>query len=418
MRPGDSQPTIDLDARGRSVSQSPKTAPKTDAGKVATGFLVLLLAWTSVTANAESSAIDASASGSLPLDSVGLVSPLWVAQQVQQWAAEHSPAARMLDSERLAAGKGIDRKNARQCAEASLKQQVMSHLAAHERNRAAADALEVYCRMVALTQQRLFLDEALVVTQRLIDLAEQAESLGRNDQDPRDVRRQRDRTLDQQLQLESGVEKLRMQLAQLTGQKREIAQQAILIDPLWLGGIIATEDEAIAVALGNRADLRAVQTISQRLNEQTLPATRGLLAAQQPGLGMSPTVIRRFLWSCISNADGNSQDLAVRRQQISSLVASRREQIEHDVRTAIIDLSTAQQRSQLAHQRYSLATASVERAQAAIDLDRAGPGSDLRARLESLSEQGTLLQHQTDEAVAWVRLRQSQGLAAKVLPNR
>ena len=344
-------------------------------------------------------------------------SPLWSADQVAQWAVDHSPTARMLESERSAAATGIDRDDSKQCAQAGLKQSVLADLAQHERNRAAADVLEVYDRIVGLGRQRQLLVEAAAVIDRLIAMADQAELLGLSNEDPNDLRRKRLSTDDQILQVDSGVTKLRLRLAQLTGQSIEVTNQSILIDPLCVGQSIPAVDDAIAVALCQRSDLRALQTLTRCLNANTLPAGRELLAAQQPGLGLATQAVARLSLPCLSGPDLSTQDLRHRRHQCHELTQARADQIELEVRTGLVDLSTAQQRVHIADQRSQLASASIERRRASIDIDQAAPGSDLLVKLELLTARGEYVQHQIDEAVAMTRLRQAQGIAAEPMPD-
>ena len=341
-----------------------------------------------------------------------VTSPLWTAAQVKQWAIDRSPAARMFDSERSASAAGIDRDDATQCAQAGMKQQVMLELAAHERNRAAADSLELYYRIIGLAEQRLILEEASVVIDRLTSLASEAESLGLSNQDPNELRRKRLTTEDQLARLDNGARKLRLRLAQLTGQPIDITDNAILLDRPPENRTDVSVDDAIATALAERSDLRALRTIQQRLNTNTLPTARQLLAAQQPGLGMVSQTIRRVLLPCLSGPDTSHADLSIRRKQIQQLSEAREDEIEIEVRTAYVDLTTEHTRARLAEERTRLAELSVEKSRAAIELDQAVAGSDLLLKLEQLTAKGEFVQHQIDGAVASVRLRQAQGIAA------
>tara|TARA_R110002049_G_scaffold2750_2_gene21805 strand:- start:690311 stop:691438 length:1128 start_codon:yes stop_codon:yes gene_type:complete len=361
-------------------------------------------------------AIASSESVELYSSSADIDSPLWTAAQVSQWAADRSPAAMMLESERAAAGTSIDRDDPKQCAQASLKQQVLADLAMHERDRAAAASLEVYYRIVGLGRQRQMLVEAMAVIDQLTSMAVEAESLGLSDEDPGDLRRQRLEAEDQLQQLDGGVEKLRLRLSQLTGRTIEASRRSILLSPLLMGDSIPLDEEAVAVAIAQRSDLRALHTLSQRLNAYTLPAVRDLLAAQQPGLGMVTQIARRLALPCLGGPDISGQDISLRRRQCHQLSEARAEQIEVDVRDALVDLSTARRRAHLAGQRAELADASAQKLRASIELGRAPAGSDLLIKLEKLAAQGDQVQRQTDEAVGWVKLRQAQGIASQSMP--
>ena len=335
--------------------------------------------------------------------------PLWTSEQVATWAAQTSPAAQLMESERAAAAATIDRDDPQQCARASLKQSVMADFAQHERCRASADALEAYFRIVGLSRQRQLAVEATSVVDRLIAMADQAVTLGLSSQDSGELLRKKLVTEDQIAQIDGGVEKLRLQLAQLTGRSVDLAGQAILISPLRGGDLIPPNEVAIATALEQRADLRALRTICRRLSAATLPTARELLSVQQPGLGLASQVTTQLLLPCFRGPDRSAGDLRLRRQQCHQVSQARADQIELEVRARLVDLSTARRRSALADQRVRSANSSIDKIRASIDLNQATPGADLLIKLESLAAEGDRLLREIDESVGWVRLEQAQG---------
>src|SRR6056297_411489 len=204
--------------------------------------------------------------------------PSWTADQVAQWAAREAATARLLDTEWRAVGSQFDRDEASQCWQARLLQSIIRPLAAHERNGAAAKALRNYVRIVGSRQQQAVGQTALVQLSELIQLAQRAAELGLPDGDANALQQQRLQLRQADVEATYGIKQLREGLAGLVGQPRDVAARAQLVTPLELPEPPPAAEEAVAVALADRADLEAVEALCRQLNSATLPVARQALA--------------------------------------------------------------------------------------------------------------------------------------------
>lgn len=336
----------------------------------------------------------------------------WSADQVRRWAIQHATIARMLDSERSAVGCGLNRDDPNQCAQVGLIQAVLRETARHDRNQSAGEALSVYYRIVGLQRQLELLDEADEELSTLIGMADSAAKLNLPVDDPNELRRRRIDVQDQQVQATFGMLALRKRLAGLTGQSPAAASVAVLSDSLALELITLDRDAAVAEAMAERADLRAVQTLCRCMNKRSLPAARTLLGVLQPGLGLSLISASKTCLLGRRNAD-DGDDLGCRRQQCRQLEQSTRHSIREQVLQAELDLQQALERRRLASTKATLAADAATQQKGAVEIGQAAIGSDRLANLISLEADGEAVQRAIDVAVAEVKFRESRGILTK-----
>ncbi len=335
----------------------------------------------------------------------------WSADQVGSWAADHSPRAAMIETERNAIACGLNRRDARQCAQVGLIQATLAHVARHERNRSAADALETYFRAAGLQQQREQLLAAAITLDALVSQANRAAEVGLPGADPDQLLQQRLELQDQITQVKFGAQKLRLSLAWITGQQETESLAAELSDqPLGETGIGGGSDP-IAIAMAHRHDLKAAETLCRCMSADSLPAAKSMLGVLQPGIGLaSAAVSPAALLGMICRKGKAGSDLGCRRQQCRQLQTSIREQIRSEVLIAQIDLQEASERLKLASDRSQLAQLQLQRTEASIAIDEANVGADRLAKLRLLERQGEMTSRWIDHAVAEVRLREAQGI--------
>lgn len=341
---------------------------------------------------------------------------VWTAAEVGRAAADHAPAARLLESERTASACGLDRDDPEACARAGLIQAIYGDLAAHQRNEAAADAMAAYWRAVAVRDQLELLAQADPLIDTLQALAEAAARLEIADGN-------RDQLDDQRLQLEDrliegrySLLRLRHQIAALTGSSNEQAETARLADPLRVPRMIDLDAERqIEIAFSNRGDLRALETLCRCMNGNSLPAARDLLGTFSPGLGVASaaaTAARSSRLLTLHAPRPSIADLACRRAQCNELVAARREQVQAEVRDAVLQVEEAVARADVARRRAELADAVAQRALRATEVEQQPPGAGEQAQLVALERQAELIERQQRVAVALVELQRVQGIAA------
>jgi len=341
--------------------------------------------------------------------------PSWTADQVAQWAAREAATARLLDTEWRAVGSQFDRDEASQCWQARLLQSIIRPLAAHERNGAAAKALRNYVRIVGSRQQQAVGQTALVQLSELIQLAQRAAELGLPDGDANALQQQRLQLRQADVEATYGIKQLREGLAGLVGQPRDVAARAQLVTPLELPEPPPAAEEAVAVALADRADLEAVEALCRQLNSATLPVARQALAGFQPGLGFALAAAGKAkggLLALHARPDVGG-DLACRRQQCRQLRETRQRQIEAEVRAARWDLIGLRQRVELLRDQAALAETAYRESLEAINLDQAAVGTDKQRRLEWLALQRQVWERLTEARLADIRLRETMGQLAR-----
>lgn len=341
--------------------------------------------------------------------------PVWTVAAVGRAAADHAPAARLLETERTASACGLDREDSEACARVGLIQAVYGDLAAHQRNDAAADAMSAYWRAVALRDQLDLLDEAYPLLDTLEALADAAERLEIPDGN-------RDQLADERLQIEDRLiegrfsqRRVRHQLAALTGSSVAQAEAAQLEDLLPVPQETDLDvDRQIDIAMRNRSDLHAAETLCRCMNGNSLPAARDLLGTFSPGLGIAAataTAARGSRLLALHAPRPSFPDLACRRSQCNELVAVRREQIYAEVRDAVLQLEEAVARAEVASRRAELADTAARRAIRATEIEQQAPGTGQRAQLESLEQQADRIEKQLRVAQALVELKRAQGTA-------
>ncbi|QEG39459.1 hypothetical protein [Roseimaritima ulvae] len=334
---------------------------------------------------------------------------VWTAEMVRVWAAQHADGARALAAESRSVGAAYDRDDDAQRKQACLTQLVLAHLAAHDRNRAAAEALSTYYRIVAIEQQLRTLRDASEVVDTLQQLAEKAEQFELPDGDPNALARQGLELAARVVDAEVGIRKLRLRLARLTCQPLAVANEALLSDQLPPAPALLSLDDAIADALAHRRDLQAIEAVCPRISSDTMPAVRSLMGVLQPGLGIGTAVATKALLFGHGGEEG--KDVCARRDQCRSLAQTRREQIQDEVRLAELELQACYQRTDLADQRLSLAKQAAREQAKAVELEQRPPGADLLAALESLTVRGELQGRWMEQAVAEVELLEARGAA-------
>jgi hypothetical protein len=335
----------------------------------------------------------------------------WSASNVATWAAAHSSTANLLVSERSAFASSIDREDRQQCVQLALVQSITRDLECHERQRAAAQALTAFHQLRGLDEQQLLLDEAYAYTEKLIRLAKKADELEIDDGNRFELEKQRLQIADQQAEASGGAAKLRVLLGQLTAKSYDEVEAARLFAPdsfesSW------TLQQALPIGLTNRCDLKAIQSLCNGLNADSLPLARQVISTLQPGLGLAAAVAsRRPLLAAIHSSDNASAaELCQRREQCAKLRQERESQIRAEIHVAVIDRDTAKKRLQIANEQRDIDEQLVKQSVMAIELDQATPGADIVATLTLLKSKGRVVQQQASLHVAEVRLREAMGV--------
>ena len=349
-----------------------------------------------------------------PADARQGVSVQWSLEFVRRSAADASPTASLLESERRALGCGLDCDDAVAVARVGLMQTVLHQLARRERNEAAGNAMELYYRIIGLQQQRALLVQAQDVLEELIATAKKAEELEIRDGDPRELEIRRLGIEKQLVQANFGIRKLRHQLGRLIDQPSQVADSASLTDELPASVEMLGDEAVIAVALANRAELTAARLLCRCWRAETNSVAKSLMGLLQPGLGLSAAVaaLPTGLLARLHVDNETPADLACRRQQCRLLQQTIAEMIRSDALEANAELRQAAALLEIAQRTHQLYQQQASESSSNVEFEQAAPGSEKLDQLQALESEGELIQAIVDQAVAEVELRESQGVLA------
>ncbi|MEM6980064.1 MAG: hypothetical protein AAF539_10390 [Planctomycetota bacterium] len=321
--------------------------------------------------------------------------------QVRDWAANYSPEAALLDSESRAVMCNVDPKDEESCCSARLIQSVLCELALGRRADDAFAAAKAYHQLIAATEGQRIAQQALATQMELVAMAETAASLDIRDGDVMKLNQDRIDLVQAELAQSFSIRKLRQELARVTGRDESEAAVARPIDFLPTTAEPIDTGVAVATALAQRHDLRAVANLCQRMNRCNLPAARQLLGAVSPGVGLSLASLsgKKGLFGCLKD-DHSDDDLATRRRQCRDLHRSLSRTIRNQVLQAILDVRLAHKKTQLAFERLELAERRFDAASVKLRIEKAMPGTDVIAELELIQMQGEVVKTQLELALA------------------
>lgn len=352
----------------------------------------------------------------------------WTVEAVRQAAVENASGAALIESERQALAATVGRRQDEVAAQARMLRSALGHLADHDRNRAAAEALELHYRIVGIETQIGLAQDARDVIDALLRMAERAEALELPDGNRNEFRHQRLEVDDQLVRLNAARRAALRRLARLieypTDQSDSITLSDRLPSPsdseragetLPAPGEEPTAEDApdspVNIAMRNRSDLRAVDAICRCLSTDTLPAARTLMGVLRPGLGLATAVAGGGgLLGRLHGDRGDAAELTRRRRQCDLLRQSTRDTIRDDVALALANLHQATRRVRIAAERESIAISTAEESDSAVRLEQAAPGSERLALLEALRLAAETIDRRVDLAVAEVELRKAQGI--------
>lgn len=358
-------------------------------------------------------AIRASALGSLePSDLMGITSPpdrsvaaspiasmTYTYDDVTRWASDHSPAANLIESESVAVTRSINTNDPEGCRAARLVQNVLRELALARRSDSVRQAAVTYHKLIAATNAVNMANDAIAVQDKLIAFATEAERLDLPDANPLKLRQTRFDLLDLKTEQSFGALKLRQELSRLTGRSEAEVAAATMSDTLPDHAPSIGASEAVATALIQRHDLRAIQILCRDLNRDNLNAGRLLMGTLHPGVGLSLATAATGMLKCFQE-DTSDNDLHARRCQCQRLQESLKAVIRNETLQAVLDVRSADARLQLVDEQLQLAAQRLDDTRGRIHIDEAAPGSDLVVELEIYQLRGDRLARQMDLAVA------------------
>jgi hypothetical protein len=343
-------------------------------------------------------------------DSASSPSANWTADDVAQWSAAHSPAARAMESERSIVGVGMDREDQGQKAQVALIQSVYREMAKFHRSDSMGSALKAYYQAVAVREKKALLRQSAPILETLESMAGQARDLDIPDGDPAAISDTIMEMEDRWYQADYGYQRLLNQLAGLTGQKIDPSGLPVLSTPLPSSAeTLLSIDEYLQAALANRSDLVAVETLCRCMNGKSLSAARSILGMLSPGAGMTALPTPPSGLMALHGLEVPTADLACRKMQCQQLSEMRRQQIQSEVRDRYIQLQEAIARWRVSQKRVDAKRNAVENAKRARELEQVPPGTELRMQLELFEYQAISIDRQLALAEAMVALSQATG---------
>lgn len=334
----------------------------------------------------------------------------WTDLDVARWAAQHSAAANLIESERSALLASIDRDDRAQCAQAAMTQAITRDLACHERRRAAAQALTIFHQLIGLQKQQRLLQDATPTLEQLLRFADKATELDIPDGNRFELDKQRLRVADQRAEAAGAILKLQIALSQLIDQSFEATSNVVLITLSPAPPSEPSLIEQIAIAKANRCDLKAIDSLCRSLSADTLPMARQWLGSLQPGLGVAVAIAtRKPLLAALHADDRSAAELCNRREQCSQLRAERERQVEAEVHVAIVDYQTAILRQAFAKEQLDLNSEATTQVLKAIELEQTTPADGLLSKLAQLESEGQRIDRQVAVETANVKLQEESG---------
>ncbi|EMI53731.1 hypothetical protein [Rhodopirellula sallentina] len=350
--------------------------------------------------------VPAGADGSFAISESGMTvehavaSPaMYTQNQVMRWAYDRSPEAALIEAEVDAVLRGIDPKDPDACCSARLIRNVLREVALARRYDDATHAVVAYHKLIAATQAVEIAEQAIQTADQLISMADQAERLELPDGDPIHLRQTRLDLVTIKTEQSFNTLKLRQELSRLTGREEAEVAHAIMMDALPVDAPTIIAGEAVAVALVQRRDLRAVQVLCRELRSCNVDAARLLMGIVSPGVGLSLATASKGLFQCLKE-DRSDDDLHARRRQCSQLCRSLEVVIRNETLQAVLDVRSAAARLKLVDQQIDLAHQRLEEARGRIEIDEETPGTDLALELEIFEYQAKRIALQKDLALA------------------
>lgn len=329
-------------------------------------------------------------------------------REAQCLAATNASLARSLEQEAAAIGA---QSTGHHGPDVASQQQILHLQAAHERNRAASAALQLYLRLVEAEggvfnarQRSLEVNQMLSDVQRL-----QAAGLD-SPASLSTIQAQQLELVHKQVDLEALIDQLNHQLVVLLGAEpppgaRLWPEANLHVDPV-VPDVAASQQ----IALSQRADLCALRVAAAANDPNNLETSRAALAQSGTGLGMT-------LGPCVSllslfHHKARREEAGIRQAQLAGTLADQERQARHDVAEAISTLQARLVQIGLNRRRVEMLEKQHGRLEQARAVDPAAGFQARRAHLDTLAGQQDLLHDVVAWKLAIVKLHEAQGALA------
>lgn len=332
--------------------------------------------------------------------------------QCQCLAAAESTLGNLLASERQSVLTGIVGRRDRDALGRSVLADVLGIRAVEERNRSAAQALELYYRLAGAYFARDRLDQSLAEIRRWIDDIGKAKESGLTlPQDDSKLQIQQIQLRDRKVQLDAAIDQLDDQLCQLLGLERDPRQ------PLWPGAEFAVRvapvdaDAAVEEGLRSRPDLALLALLHENVDEQTLGAIRGALGRIDPLMGR-PAPRKHMISTAVHRAKV-CLEAETRQEQLDQLLSAQRRAAEEEIRRAAGEVDRRLRQIGLAKDKLDQCHKALHRIRERRQAKGDPAASEvLAAQLEVFSAETDAFEAVIEWKIATAQLKQSQGALA------
>ena len=281
--------------------------------------------------------------------------------------------------------------------------------ATQQRNEDAAIALQLFLRLAEAeggaqnVERRLHEVEAMQSDVEQLQNRGLAPPVSKNE-----LAGERLELLHRQADVQGTIHRLNYQLAESMGVElapgtRYWPEVDLVVDPQ-----IPYSDEAVSVALRNRADLAALRLASQADGREAIAAARIILQPFGAGSSTSSSsgCLAKLLQACALRREAD-----VRSEQLNSARRDHERTVENEVRQAIDATSTRLLQLSLTRDRQHVADARLKASQRQQEVG-AAPLTVRKTRLDGLAVEQDLLHDVIEWKIAIVKLKEAQGLLA------
>ncbi len=364
------------------------------------------------------------------------------AEQCQALAAAHAVWGNILDEESELAAALVGLGRTQRARSAALQSDLLRYAALAERNRAAADALELFYRLAEaeahwdLCQAALqFIDKGyqdhLPSASSEVDSSTSSgsTSAGEVTQTPKashsdqairadsESWQHRRRWQKRLKELGQQIEYLNSQLRPILGGQLGDCRRIWPLVSLQVQPEPLDVEKAVQQGLDQRAELRALRRLLREIDANDLRAVRQALEQWHPGLGATPSrfpAIAQWLGTAPQHIEA-----AVREEQIRFLLARREKEVEEQIRqkarqveVALAEIAQAQQAYRASEQSRGPKALAAPPPKVGDAKQEPSPGQ-MAAQLAFYEAQVALLSRVVAWKIAEVRLKEAMGILAR-----
>jgi hypothetical protein len=325
-------------------------------------------------------------------------------------AGRYSPAANMLDAEASNVRQQFLQRH-HLAHQANTAEAVVRLLAQEQRNRSAAQALELHLRLAEVQEGKRNLDLSLSeIDEMKLDLQALIQQGIPTPVTPDELESQHLELLRQQFDLAGQARQINDHLAELMGEEPVASKQYWPELSLAVDYFELDHDELEALALSRRAELRALRLVASQPAEFSAQLAPLLLGQMIPGAGSNLATRPARLGNRQRTSSWEEQ---TRHGQVRQILIAREDAVRREVAEAGRGIEQSYPRLAWAARRLELARNQLESLEQQHALVSGAPFEVRRARLETY----LLRQEVLHEVIEWklylVRLQEAQGLLAE-----